>query len=212
MTGWTPLFEQIIASSIWSAPDHIRIAWITMLACCRKDGICPMTSGGLARLANITIEQAEEALKVLSSPDPDTLTQEHDGRRIERVPSGWALLNWSKYREFAKKRILREQNREAQARYRAKSEQEEPSWKPPTMDEVKLVAQKCGLPELEAEKFWHFYESKGWKVGKNRMKSLGSAVAGWKLRWSAQDQKKSRNDGTLNSERVTQYDGIGKVL
>jgi len=94
-----------------------------MLACCRKDGICPVTTGGLSRLANITIEQAEDALRVLSSPDKDTLTQEHEGRRIERVDSGWKLLNWDKYREQARKQILREQNRAAQARYRDRVEE-----------------------------------------------------------------------------------------
>lgn len=214
MTGWTPLFEQIIASSIWSAPSHIRIAWITMLACCRRDGVCPMTAGGLSRLANITIDQAEEALRVLSSPDPDTLTQENDGRRIERVQTGWYLLNWSKYRECAKKQILREQNREAQARYRSKKDDEKvvvtsvpkPS---PTLDEVKLLAAKCGLSDLEAQKCFHYYESNGWKVGKNPMRSLASAVAGWRLR--SQGPLKSRNEGTANSDRVGQYSGIGKT-
>lgn len=119
MTGWTPLYHQIVASSIWGAPDHVRLAWITLLAICNKDGIAPVTAGGLARLANISIENAADALKVLSEPDQDTLTQEHEGRRIERVDNGWRLLNWQKYRELTKKQILREQNRIAQAKYRA---------------------------------------------------------------------------------------------
>jgi hypothetical protein len=31
----------------------------------------------------------------------------------------------------------------------------------------------------EAEKFWNFYESKGWMVGKNKMKNWHSAAANW---------------------------------
>ena len=31
----------------------------------------------------------------------------------------------------------------------------------------------------EAEKFYNFYASKGWKVGKEKMKSLPHAVSGW---------------------------------
>lgn len=119
MTGWTPLFQQIVGSSIWSAEDHVRIAWITMLACCRKDGICPVTAGGLARLANITPEKAQNALEILSAPDPDTLTQANEGRRIERADSGWKLLNWQTYREMAKKEMIKESNRIAQANWRA---------------------------------------------------------------------------------------------
>lgn len=119
MTGWTPLFQQIIGSSIWGAENHIRIAWITMLAVANKDGIAPVTAGGLARLANISREEAAEALEALSSPDDDTLTQEFEGRRIERCDTGWRLLNFVKYRDMAKKAIIREQNRTAQAEWRA---------------------------------------------------------------------------------------------
>lgn len=52
-----------------------------------------------------------------------------------------------------------------------------------SLEEVKLLAEKTGLPESEAIKFWNFYESKGWMVGKNRMKSLGGAMGGWKARY-----------------------------
>jgi len=54
---------------------------------------------------------------------------------------------------------------------------------PPTLDELRFHAVKLGLPELEADKFFHYYESKGWMVGKTKMKQWRSAMAGWKLRW-----------------------------
>jgi len=53
----------------------------------------------------------------------------------------------------------------------------------PTADELKLQAAKIGLPEREAEKFFCYYASNGWRVGKNKMKQWRSAMAGWKLRW-----------------------------
>lgn len=68
----------------------------------------------------------------------------------------------------------------------------------PTMEQVKLVAAKVGLPDMEAEKCFHFYESKGWKVGKNPMKSLNSAVAGWAVRW--------RENGGINGHTKTLMD------
>lgn len=52
----------------------------------------------------------------------------------------------------------------------------------PTLEEVKLAAAKTGLPESEAEKFFNYYASKGWLVGKSPMKSWTHALAGWKLR------------------------------
>lgn len=53
----------------------------------------------------------------------------------------------------------------------------------PSIEEVMLAASKTGLPESEAEKFFYHYESNGWKVGKNPMKSWQSALGGWKVRW-----------------------------
>lgn len=119
MTGWTPLYQQIIGSSIWEAPDHIRIAWITLLAVSTKEGVASVTTSGLARLANISPENAINALEVLSAPDPDTLTQKFEGRRIERCEDGWKILNFQKYRDKAKKAALREYNAAKQAEYRA---------------------------------------------------------------------------------------------
>jgi len=39
-----------------------------------------------------------------------------------------------------------------------------------------------GISEQEAEKFWAYYQSVGWKVGKNPMKDWKSAAVGWKSR------------------------------
>jgi len=56
-------------------------------------------------------------------------------------------------------------------------------FKAPTMDEVQFHAAKIGLPISQAEQFFCYYESKGWKVGKSPMKNWRMAMAGWKLRW-----------------------------
>lgn len=49
---------------------------------------------------------------------------------------------------------------------------------PPTLDEVKeycLTNQK----RVDPEKFWNYYQSNGWKVGRNTMKDWHSAIATW---------------------------------
>ncbi len=188
MTGWTPLYQQIIGSSIWEAKDHIRIAWITLLAVANKEGVAAVTVSGLARLANISLENADDALKVLSAPDTDTLTQLHEGRRIERCEDGWKLLNFQKYREKAKKAALREYNAAKQAEHRANKKLEcstgnTGGFHKPTIEEATLYGAKIGLPGVEIEKYLNFYESKGWKVGKNPMKSWESAMRNWKIGW-----------------------------
>jgi hypothetical protein len=53
---------------------------------------------------------------------------------------------------------------------------------PPTLEEVQTRANEIGLASLEAEKFWMYFDSKGWVVGKSPMKNWRSALSGWKLR------------------------------
>jgi hypothetical protein len=46
---------------------------------------------------------------------------------------------------------------------------------PPTIEEIEEYA-----PDLDAVAFWNFYESKGWMVGKNKMKKWKSAIVTWR--------------------------------
>lgn len=54
---------------------------------------------------------------------------------------------------------------------------------PPTYNQVQEEAKKTGLPEDEAALFYSFFQSNGWKVGRNRMKSWTDALNTWRLRW-----------------------------
>jgi hypothetical protein len=50
---------------------------------------------------------------------------------------------------------------------------------PPSIEEVKEYGHSLNPPFVDAAKFVNFYESKGWKVGKNPMKSWKAAVRTW---------------------------------
>lgn len=51
---------------------------------------------------------------------------------------------------------------------------------PPTLDEAASYFRERGCPlESEVEKFMDFYESKGWMVGKNKMKDWKAAIRNW---------------------------------
>lgn len=52
---------------------------------------------------------------------------------------------------------------------------------PPTLEEVVAYITEKGY-EVDAESFVNFYESKGWYVGKNKMKSWKAALANWNAR------------------------------
>jgi hypothetical protein len=99
MSGYTKLFNSILASTIWREGKETKILWITMLAMADKDGMVEASIPGLADMARLTVPETETALEILQSPDSYSRTKDHDGRRIEPVKGGWLVLNHGIYRE-----------------------------------------------------------------------------------------------------------------
>jgi len=54
---------------------------------------------------------------------------------------------------------------------------------PPSLKEVLLQGAKIGLPGDECDKFHAYYESNGWRVGRNPMKSWSAAMIHWRTNW-----------------------------
>jgi len=68
-----------------------------MLSQADKNGVVYASIPGLARIANLSIEEVEEGLRCFQSPDIYSRTPDNEGRRIEAVDGGWRLLNHAKY-------------------------------------------------------------------------------------------------------------------
>lgn len=116
-TGYTKLFSSIITSTIWAEDDATRIVWITMLATANKNGEVQASIPGLARIAGVSVEACETAIEKFLSPDRHSRSKDDEGRRIEIIDGGWALLNYRKYREMASRDEAQEANRERQRRF-----------------------------------------------------------------------------------------------
>ena len=108
---FTKLFTSITESTIWVAPDAHRLCWITMLAMADHRGRVWGSVPGLANRARIDVEAARSAIKSFLSPDPDSRTQDHEGRRIAEIDGGWVLLNHAKYRAIRDDESVRESKR-----------------------------------------------------------------------------------------------------
>lgn len=66
-------------------------------------------------------ERVIEAIELLCAPDPNSRSSEEEGRRLVRLGSfSYRVVNGAKYRAIRDEEDRRRQNREAQARYRAK--------------------------------------------------------------------------------------------
>ncbi len=118
---YNKLFTKILDSSIWLAPDPHRLVWITLIAAMDEHGNVNFASiGNIAARARVTREQAAEAVAAFEGPDPDSGDPDNEGRRIERFPGGWHVLNAHKYRALVTKAIIQEQTRARVAKHRAK--------------------------------------------------------------------------------------------
>jgi len=116
MSGFTKLVPEIVLSSIWNESPEVRCVWIAMLATKDENGYVRGNATSLARLANVSLESAKEAIEKFQLPDPDSNSTEEDGRRIQAVPGGWFVINHARYRE----KDYREYEAERKKEYRKK--------------------------------------------------------------------------------------------
>jgi hypothetical protein len=82
----------------------------------------------------------------------------------------------------------------------------------PTIKEIYdyMVEKKFEFAENESEKFMNFFESKGWKVGKNNMVSWKSAVSNW-IKYFY-ERKDIQNNKKSKVERIAQSSEVNKNI
>lgn len=112
--------RRLLNSTLWAEGPEVFKLFVYMLLEADVNGFVDVTSvKALAMKANLSVEACTEALRVLSSPDPDSFSKERDGRRI--VPQdggGWLVVNAVKYRQIQTRAQV--QKAQAQAAWRAK--------------------------------------------------------------------------------------------
>jgi hypothetical protein len=69
-------------------------------------------------------------------------------------------------------------------------EEKENKFKKPTIEEIALYMEEKGMNNV-SERFYNFYEAKGWMIGKNSIKNWKACVSTWK-------------DGNLKTATATQ--------
>lgn len=74
-------------------------------------------------------------------------------------------------------------------------------FEPPTYIEVSEFFIVKGSNPFEAEKYFNYYESNGWKVGKNKMKNWNSSASGWISRNKGNGDSYGRPKKTSLAER-----------
>jgi hypothetical protein len=118
---YNKIFSKIVTSSIWLAPMPTFRVWIYLIATMDEDGYVPMACiENLALVCNVTVEETKAAVAELEGPDPRSSDPENEGRRIERVPGGWIVMNATKYREIVTRETMKASTRERVRKHREK--------------------------------------------------------------------------------------------
>lgn len=112
MSAYTPLFQKIVFSSLWSEEDFVVKVFLTMLAKQDADHVVRGCAYEIGQWARKTEAEALDALAILAAPDTKRIeAQPFDGRRIEKVEDGWLVLNGAMYQK-----LMQDVNRRAYQR------------------------------------------------------------------------------------------------
>lgn len=81
----------------------------------------------------------------------------------------------------------------------AKPQHTQKRFEKPSLVDIKAYCQERNN-SVDPEKFFDFYESKGWMIGKNRMKDWKSAVRNWERKEQTEIPRQKKSDVKPDSE------------
>jgi len=120
--------------------------WMAILADKDQDGITSLNPRFLAKVFGHDVAEIEEAFKTLSSPDPHSKNEEHEGRRIIPVDGGrWLVVSHEKYRQIYRKEVRRDYLTQAKRAQREREKREKLFTKdeqPPELNKTEKTEQE----------------------------------------------------------------------
>lgn len=186
--GWIRLYRQIFDCSIWSIREAFdkRSAWIDILLSASHKDVKMLVDGKTAIIPRGSFIFSIEKLSVRWSWSRNKvkrflkLLEDEQMVTTERTNRG-TLINVVNYSKFQVTESQGEPSNEPT--YEPPKSDKKPESKrqifiPPTVDEVQDYCEqrKNGI---DAQGFVNFYISKGWMIGKNKMKDWKAAVRTW---------------------------------
>ena len=148
-----------------------------------------------------------DTLKLVEIKDDDTIYMEEVQKMIGSAVDNDNANRQRRFREKQKQLALPDRYDDVTKNNESKSiekeidkDKEKEKYKrrfsKPTIDDVKAYCQERGN-NVDAEKWFNYYESNGWKVGKNPMKDWKAAVRTW---------ERSDDGGKPKYQRTADYD------
>lgn len=149
---YAKLFTSIYQGTL-RGNSHGLLVFTNLLAHADREGFADIHPRAISEEVGLTLEEVKAAIAVLESPDDESRSPEEQGRRIVRMDEhriwGWKIVNYVKYRSIRDEDDRREQNRIAQANWRAK--QADSKQRKPESATVKACSDESAHTEAEAE-------------------------------------------------------------
>lgn len=196
--GWIKLHRQIFDCSIWNSREAFdkRSAWIDILLSASHKDVKMLVDGKTTIVPKGSYMFSIEKLSARWSWSRNKvkrflkLLEDEQMVTTERTNRG-TLINVVNYNKF---QVTENQNEPPKAEKKTESKRQ--IFIPPTVDEVRDYCEqrKNGI---DAQGFVNFYISKGWMIGKNKMKDWKAAVRTWER---ARKQPEAHTDRNLIDE------------
>jgi len=118
------IFEQMFEGSMYGAGARVFAVWAYVIARMRPDRECGAQVELNARMVAATlgepVEEVERVIEGLCEPDPNSRSQEQEGRRLIRMGQfSYQVVNGAKYMAIRSSEERREYNRQAKRKERA---------------------------------------------------------------------------------------------
>lgn len=178
--GWIKLHRQILEWEWYSDNNCFRLFLHLLLKANHKEkrfkglelktGSIITSRDLLARETGLSSQQIRTALSKLISTNEITSVTSSQGTIIQ-------IVRYEKY-QVATNEITNEQPTNNQQATTNNNVNKEKKFIPPTFNDVLEYCMQNNL-DVDGIKFINFYESKGWMVGKNKMKNWKAAIQTW---------------------------------
>lgn len=111
------------------------------------------------------------------------------------------LHDWLDEPKQMTRQLIKDKIIEIDAREKAKTKKVSNCFKPPSVEEIRAY---CLIRNnnVDPEMFFDFYQSKGWLVGKVKMKDWQAAVRTWERNNKEQQATSTQKYGRMNEEQA----------
>lgn len=198
MAGWIKLHRDIKNHWIYTEKRKFSKfeAWTDILLCVNHAQAKTIIKGKL-----ITIERGESILSLdswahkwgwnKSAVNRFFELLKKDGMILlqnETVTTRITVCNYASYQDERngnetqtkrKRNASETQTKSIEEEQKEQEQQKENKFKKPSIEEIALFMEEKGMNNV-AERFYNFYEAKGWMIGKNQIKNWKACVNTWK--------------------------------